>query len=70
MLEDCAAAYNIDLSQSWMVGDTTVDVQTGKNAGTKTALVLTGDAGTDKKYDVIPELVCKDLLDAVDQILK
>ena len=69
MIKDCAAAYNIDLSQSWLVGDTTVDVQTGKNAGTKTALVLTGDAGNDKKYDAIPDLVCKDLLDAVNQIL-
>lgn len=68
MLMDCAAAYHIDLSQSWMVGDTTVDIQTGKNAGTHTALVLTGDAGKDGKYDVQPELVCTDVLEAVRQI--
>lgn len=70
MLEDCAAAYNIDLSRSWVIGDTTVDVQTGKNAGTKTALVMTGDAGKDRKYDAVPDLVCRDLLEAVKQILK
>lgn len=53
-----------------MVGDTTVDIQTGKNAGLHTALVLTGEAGNDKKYDVTPDLVCKDLWEAVEMILK
>ena len=53
-----------------MIGDTTVDIQTGKNAGTKTALVLTGDAGNDKKYRVTPDLISKDLLEAVNEILK
>lgn len=70
MIEHCAEIYNIDLSQSWMIGDTTVDIQTGRNAGTKTALVLTGDAGKDKKYDIIPDVVCQDLEQAVDKILK
>ena len=69
MIEVCAARFNIDLSASWMVGDTTIDIQTGINAGTRTALVLTGDAGSDKKYDATPNLVCKDLSEAVDKIL-
>lgn len=69
MLEDCARRFHIDLGQSWMVGDTTVDIQTGKNAGTHTALVLTGEAGRDGKYDVIPDLVCCDLLQAVQKII-
>ena len=38
-----------------------MDIQTGINAGMRTALVLTGEAGKDKKYDVTPDLVCKDL---------
>lgn len=70
MLEACAEKYNIDLTASWMAGDTTVDIQTGINAGTHTALVLTGDGGSDKKYAVQPELVCKDLLAAVTAILR
>ena len=69
MLENCAEQYHIDLSVSWFVGDTTVDIQTGKNAGTKTALVLTGDAGSDRKYDVKPDLICENILEAVDKIL-
>ena len=46
-----------------------MDLQTGVNAGMRTALVLTGDAGQDKKYDVQPNLVGKDLLEAVELIL-
>ena len=70
MIEACAERYNIDLANSWMVGDTTVDIQTGKNAGTRTALVLTGDAGRDGKYKVTPDLVCDDLGQAVQRILE
>lgn len=69
MIQECVEQFNIDLTQSWMVGDTTVDIQTGKNAGTRTALVLTGDAGSDEKYSVTPNLVCKDLLSAVNAII-
>jgi len=69
MIDAAAEKFNIDLSQSWMIGDTTMDIQTGVNAGMRTALVLTGDAGQDKKYDVQSNLVCKDLLEAVEMIL-
>ena len=69
MLTACAEAYHIDLSQSWMVGDTTVDIQTGLNAGTHTALVLTGETGKDGKYDVQPQHIGADLLDVVKQII-
>lgn len=69
MLEECSKKYNIDLSQSWFIGDTTVDVQTGKNAGMHTALVKTGEAGKDGKYDAIPELQGNTLKELVDFIL-
>ncbi len=70
MLEACAVQYNIDLANSWMVGDTTVDIQTGKNAGTHTALVLTGDAGKDEKYAVQADLTAENLMEAIKMILK
>ena len=70
LIGQAAEKYNIDLSGSWMVGDTTMDIQTGINAGMRTALVLTGEAGKDKKYDVTPDLVCRDLLEAVEKILE
>ena len=70
MIQKAAERYNIDLAGSWMIGDTTMDIQTGINAGMRTALVQTGEAGNDKKYDVKPDLVCRDLLDAVEKILQ
>ena len=70
MLKLAAEKYNIDLSQSFYIGDTTMDIQTGINAGMKTILVSTGLAGNDGKYDVTPDYEVKDLLEAVDLILK
>lgn len=69
MLETCVEQFNIDLSASWMVGDTTVDIQTGANAGCRTALVRTGEAGKDGKYAVQPDLIGENLLDSVNKIL-
>lgn len=70
LIEECVIKYNIDLARSWFIGDTTVDIRTGRNAGTKTALVLTGEAGRDGKHDDSPDLVCDNLLDAVNIILE
>lgn len=70
MLEKAAGEHNIDLSQSWIIGDTTVDIMTGKNAKMRTALILTGEAGKDKKFDVTPDIVGNDLLNCLQQILK
>lgn len=48
LLLDAAREYDIDLVNSWMVGDRPSDVMTGINAGTKAILVLTG----------VPTVVC------------
>lgn len=42
LLVEAALEYDIDLAQSWMIGDRPSDVMTGVNAGTKTILVQTG----------------------------
>lgn len=70
MLLKAAKKYNIDLLGSYMIGDMTQDILCGKNAGASTILVKTGKGGEDKKYDVIPDRVCRDLSEAVDIILK
>ncbi len=69
MIEFCLKKFNIDLNTSWFVGDTTVDIKTGKNAELNTALVLTGEAGNDKKYDVQPDIVGSNLLEVIKKIL-
>ena len=43
MLLKAAADFNIDLSQSWMLGDGENDVNAGINAGCKTVLLSDGD---------------------------
>ena len=70
MLQRAAVKYNIDLTQCWYVGDTTIDIQTGLNAGMRTILVKTGEPGQDGKYDAIPTAVKENLLEAADYILK
>jgi D-glycero-D-manno-heptose 1,7-bisphosphate phosphatase len=42
MLLEAAAEYGIDLASSFMVGDRASDVESGRTAGTRTILVLTG----------------------------
>lgn len=42
LLKNAAIEYEIDLADSWMIGDRPSDVMTGVNAGTKTILVKTG----------------------------
>ena len=45
MLLQAAKDFNIDLSESWMVGDSENDVKCGRNAGCRTALIGTEDFG-------------------------
>ncbi len=70
MLKQAAERYNIDLSQSYYIGDTTMYIQTRINAGLKTILVKTGEAGADGKFDVTPDFEAEDLMNAVDMILR
>lgn len=61
--------HNIDLANSWFVGDTTRDLETGRRAGLKTILVETGHGGRDAVYSDAADHVVKDLMEAVDYIL-
>ncbi|MFR7590519.1 MAG: HAD-IIIA family hydrolase [Longibaculum sp.] len=70
MIKKAQSKYNIDLSKSWFIGDTTTDIQTGINAGMNTILVKTGEAGNDKKYPVTSNFVADNLFEAVKIILQ
>lgn len=70
MIEQAAADFDIDLSQSWMIGDKAIDAETGFNAGIKTALVFTGYGQTEiEKLEKKPDLIAKNLLEAVKEII-
>ncbi len=55
--------YNIDLSNSYMVGDTLNDIQTGRAARCKTVLVLTGYGNEEQKKisNIVPDMIFKNL---------
>ena len=42
MLLEAAGEHGLDLSRSWMIGDKAIDIECGRNAGTRTILVETG----------------------------
>lgn len=70
MINEAVDKYNIDLSKSYMVGDSTMDLELARNAGVKSVLVDTGFAGNDGKYDRSCDIESKDLLDAIEKIIK
>ncbi|MBA5851071.1 HAD family hydrolase [Clostridium sp. cel8] len=69
LIKKAQKKYNIDLNNSYMIGDTTIDIKTGQNAGIKTILVKTGLAGMDSTYNVRPDYISENLYDAVKLIL-
>ena len=69
LIDKAAAQFNIDLTKSYIVGDSTVDVKTGAAAGLKSILLATGQAGIDGKYNIEPHFWADNLLQAVQIIL-
>jgi D-glycero-D-manno-heptose 1,7-bisphosphate phosphatase len=65
MLLDAARDHDIDLSASWMIGDSHADVEAGHNAGCKTALLAASDDSVKTNADI----VARSLLEAIRQIL-
>ena len=64
-----ARELNLDLPGAWLIGDSTTDVETARNAGVKSMLVRTGHGGQDGKYPGKPDFVAENVLDAVNLIL-
>lgn len=69
MIEAAAAEFNIDLSRSWMVGDSTADIALAEAVGLRSVLLATGEGGRDGKYVVNPTHFAAHLGEAVDIIL-
>jgi len=69
LLIEAAREFDLNLKESYFIGDKTTDIQTGKNALCKTILVETGYSGKDSTYDVESDFVARDLLEAVKFIV-
>jgi D-glycero-D-manno-heptose 1,7-bisphosphate phosphatase len=66
MLLAAARAHQVDLSASWMIGDSEIDVEAGRNAGCRTVRLLRSN-DTDKSN---ADVVAPSLLEAIRQILQ
>lgn len=69
LLKKASKEMNISLDKSWIIGDSTTDIQLAKNAKMKSILVNTGYKGQDKKFNVNPDLKFNNLKTAVRFIL-
>lgn len=69
MIEAAASELNIDLSRSWMIGDSTADMAMAAKAGLRSILVETGEGGRDGKYAVTSTMAAATISDAVDRVL-
>ena len=69
MLLKAMKDFNIDLSESIIIGDSTLDIKMAENAGMTSVLLRTGAAGLDGKYDINPTYIEDNLLSAINNIV-
>lgn len=75
LIQQAANDFEIDLAASWMAGDRYSDVELARNAGLRSAFVLSGYGRGEWEYQSQswshrPDLVCENLLEAVKSIVK
>ncbi|MCK6604437.1 MAG: HAD family hydrolase [Ignavibacteriaceae bacterium] len=72
MIERAAKEFDIDLSRSFMIGDSKSDIECGKNAGLRTILVKTGNGI--EHFDILrlqnnlPDYISENLYEACIKI--
>jgi len=68
MLLAAAEAMDLDLKQSWMIGDSGRDVEAGRRAGCRTILLRPGPADPDDAQDCAPNHVAVNIREAANMI--
>ena len=74
LIQRATEDFPIDLSASWMIGDRYSDIELAVNAGLRSAFVLSGYGRGEwehqrSSWQYQPDLVCEDLLEAVQSIV-
>jgi len=74
LIEQAAGDFEIDLAASWMAGDRYSDVELARNAGLRSAFLLSGYGRGEWEYQSQnwqhrPDLICENLLEAVKSIV-
>jgi D-glycero-D-manno-heptose 1,7-bisphosphate phosphatase len=67
MVLEAATTHGVELAESWMVGDKSVDIECGRRAGVRTVQVLTG-YGAEQRCGA--DLTCANAVDAIAAIMK
>jgi D-glycero-D-manno-heptose 1,7-bisphosphate phosphatase len=75
LITRAASDFDIDLKNSWMVGDRYSDIQLARNAGVKSAFVLSGYGKGEwehqrQSWTQQPDMVGNDLLEVVMNIVR
>ena len=75
LIRRAAAEFDIDLARSWMVGDRYGDMEMARNAGLRSAFVLSGYGRGEWEYQreqwkYEPDTIAEDLLHAVRAIIE
>jgi D-glycero-D-manno-heptose 1,7-bisphosphate phosphatase len=66
-----AQEHNLDLSNSFFVGDKRIDIECGRNSGTRTVLVMTGTEPEAREgADQLADFIAQDLREAAQWILQ
>jgi len=67
MVLEAAAQYDLDLPDSYLIGDKAADIECARRAGTRSILVLTGYG--EQQTECRPDYRAKDLVEAAQLIL-
>jgi D-glycero-D-manno-heptose 1,7-bisphosphate phosphatase len=70
MLLDAAGAAGVDLSTSWMVGDTDADVAAGRAVGCRTLLIEYPGSTHKRRSESRPDLRAADIASGVELLLR
>lgn len=70
MLKYAAKKFKLNLKKSYVIGDAARDILMGQAVGAKSILVKTGHGGKDAVYQAKPDIIVKNILEAVKFIIK
>src|SRR6185503_10212843 len=68
LIDQACRDFAIDRAASWMVGDSTRDVELARRAGLRSVLVRTGNGGEDGRYDTRADHAVADIAAAAELI--
>jgi hypothetical protein len=66
MLLAAAQEMDLDLTRSWMIGDSDRDVEAGRSAGCKTILISSAHSDPGRRHESRPDFVAVNLREAVN----